>query len=134
MKYGLLGMAAVVSLIAANGPAAAVSPIYSWTGFYVGGNLGYSWGSSSTFTTFENASTGAVLATDANRFNMDGVIGGGLVGSIVKWCPAPRAYAFRTHVRHPADAGLRYRRQVFRDRHPARVVHAALMLTQSHRE
>jgi outer membrane immunogenic protein len=80
MKYGVLGIAAVASLIATSGSAAPVSQIYSWTGFYVGGNVGYGWGSSSTVTSFENATTGALLSTDSNRFNMDGVIGGGQFG------------------------------------------------------
>ena len=103
MKYGLLGMAAVASLIATNGPAAAVSPIYTWTGFYVGGNLGYSWGSSSTITTFENATTGAVLATDANRFNMDGVIGGGQFG--YNWQQGRFVFGFEADIQGSGQKG-----------------------------
>ena len=50
----VLGFASIAS--AADMPAKApmytkapvMSPQYSWTGFYVGGNVGYSWGSQDT--------------------------------------------------------------------------------------
>ncbi|KRR07174.1 hypothetical protein CP49_18910 [Bradyrhizobium valentinum] len=54
-------------------------PIYNWTGFYIGGNVGYSWGRSSDTSTLTNGA-GTVLFTSANRANMDGVIGGGQIG------------------------------------------------------
>ena len=54
-------------------------PIYNWTGFYIGGNVGYSWGRSSDTSTLTNGA-GAVLFTSADRANMDGVIGGGQIG------------------------------------------------------
>jgi opacity protein-like surface antigen len=55
-KLMLLGVAGLLALVA-GGPAIAAdipvkAPIrapaasYSWTGFYFGGNVGYSWGSS----------------------------------------------------------------------------------------
>ncbi len=59
MKRMLIGIAAVTSLLATSAFAADlpartytkapvyVEPIYNWTGFYVGGNIGYSWGRSS---------------------------------------------------------------------------------------
>ena len=30
-------------------PPLVVSPAYNWTGFYVGGNIGYAWGNADTF-------------------------------------------------------------------------------------
>jgi outer membrane immunogenic protein len=56
-----------------------VEPIYNWTGFYIGGNVGYSWGRSSDTSTLTNGA-GTVLFTSADRANMDGVIGGGQIG------------------------------------------------------
>jgi outer membrane immunogenic protein len=59
--------------------APVLEPIYNWTGFYIGGNVGYSWGRSSDTSTLTNGA-GAVLFTSADRANMDGVIGGGQIG------------------------------------------------------
>jgi outer membrane immunogenic protein len=75
-------------------PAAIV---YDWTGFYIGGNVGYSWGRASTdgdlagtqnVSVFRTAgptlvsSTDTVLATVplTGRANVNGVIGGGQAG------------------------------------------------------
>ena len=73
--------------------APVMEPIYNWTGFYIGGNVGYSWGRSSDTSTLTNGA-GAVLITSADRANMDGVIGGGFrSGAIIgrgwvfsTWC------------------------------------------------
>ena len=50
--------------------------VYNWTGFYVGGNIGSSWGHSSTTTSFYDGTSGALLSSSAAGFNMDGAIGG----------------------------------------------------------
>ena len=54
--------------------APVTEPIYHWTGFYIGGNVGYSWATVSDTSTLQIA--GAVLFTSADRADMDGVIGG----------------------------------------------------------
>ena len=59
--------------------APVMAPIYDWTGFYIGGNVGYSWGRSSDTSTLTNGA-GAVLFTTGAGANMDGVIGGGQIG------------------------------------------------------
>ena len=56
-----------------------VAPIYDWTGFYVGGNVGYSWGRSNDTSTLTNGA-GIVLFTSIGSTNMDGIVGGGQVG------------------------------------------------------
>jgi len=58
---------------------AMVEPIYDWTGFYIGGNVGYSWGRSRDTSTLTNGA-GTVLFSSIDRANMDGVIGGGQIG------------------------------------------------------
>jgi outer membrane immunogenic protein len=92
MKRLFIGIAAIASLttsaFAADlAPAPRtyakapvyVDPGYNWTGFYVGGNIGYSWGRSSDTSTVTNAA-GAVLLTSADSSNLDGVVGGGQIG------------------------------------------------------
>src|SRR5689334_40256 len=84
MKRILFGVAAIASTLGTSALAADLPlkapplpvAVYNWTGFYVGGNLGYSWGRSSTTTSFFDATSGALLSADARRFNMDGGIGG----------------------------------------------------------
>jgi outer membrane immunogenic protein len=67
--------------------------IYDWTGFYIGGNVGYSWGRASTdgnvsgtqgVSVFRTASGGGPTVVTAlaalpisGRANVNGVIGGG---------------------------------------------------------
>jgi outer membrane immunogenic protein len=92
MKRISIGIAAVASLIATSAFAADlpartytkapvyVDPGYNWTGFYLGGNVGYSWGQSRTTSSFLDATSGAVLNSASSRFNLDGVIGGGQIG------------------------------------------------------
>jgi outer membrane immunogenic protein len=59
--------------------APVMAPVYDWTGFYIGGNVGYSWGRSSDTSTLTNGA-GTVLFTSGAGANMDGVIGGGQIG------------------------------------------------------
>jgi outer membrane immunogenic protein len=87
-----IGIAVVASLVATSAFAADlpartytkapayVDPGYNWTGFYIGGNVGYSWGRSSTTNSFLDATSSAVLNSGRSSFNMDGVIGGGQAG------------------------------------------------------
>ncbi len=60
-------------------PPPIVVPVYNWTGFYIGGNIGYSWGRSSDTSTITNAA-GTVLLTTQNSSNLNGVVGGGQIG------------------------------------------------------
>jgi outer membrane immunogenic protein len=60
---------------------APVAPIFSWSGFYVGGNVGYGWGSVKPDTiSFYQPITTLVAQIAGIDHNMDGVIGGGQVG------------------------------------------------------
>jgi outer membrane immunogenic protein len=75
-----------------KGPVMA-TPVDTWTGFYVGGNVGYSWGQARTdiagngtiaFAAGIVAPPGGFVSnlgyTDSNRTRLDGVIGGGQIG------------------------------------------------------
>jgi len=102
---GLITLATAVSALAADLPRKAVkalppSPVELWTGFYIGGNGGYSWGSASESLTSTSQTTatvtqttlgGAVLASATvvgplttvglgSRTKMDGWVGGGQAG------------------------------------------------------
>jgi outer membrane immunogenic protein len=58
--------------------APAVEP-YSWTGFYVGGNVGYSWGNTDSTVSIPNLATLGITGF-SDSLNPDGIIGGGQVG------------------------------------------------------
>jgi outer membrane immunogenic protein len=86
MKKLLLGTAMSLAMVASAAAAdlpvyTKAPPIYNWTGFYVGGNIGYSWGNSNTTESFTDPGPPAVTLATANpSFSLDGVIGGGQVG------------------------------------------------------
>jgi outer membrane immunogenic protein len=74
-------------------------PVYGWTGVYVGGNIGYSWGGARTdiagsATTFMFAGIGGTPGfpstfsfADSNTVRLDGVVGGGQVGYNYQFSP-----------------------------------------------
>ena len=79
MKKLFLATTAFVVLAVASAGAADMSaqpvytppaPVYSWTGIYWGGNVGYSWGQSK----FDATLTG--VGTLSNSQNINGAIGG----------------------------------------------------------
>ena len=103
MKKLLVGVLGVVSMATSasaadlpmKAPPMAVSPAYNWSGFYIGGNVGYGFGrvddqsSSALVATFPP--TGGIPAAFNNipvtfpfasstRTPVDGVIGGGQIG------------------------------------------------------
>jgi outer membrane immunogenic protein len=49
------------------------SPVYDWSGFYVGAHVGYAWGD-------EHDNLSVVMGALADQYNVSGVIGGGHVG------------------------------------------------------
>ena len=91
MKRLLIGIAAVAAIFASGALAADlpartytkapvyVDPVYNWTGFYIGGNVGYSWGRSSDTSSLTNTA-GTVLFASTDKSNLDGIVGGGQIG------------------------------------------------------
>jgi outer membrane immunogenic protein len=83
-----LAAVAVSPAFAADMRVKAPPPIvevWNWTGFYIGGNVGYSWGRSDTDVVYYNTVTGAIIAPPpgsifGGTFNMDGAIAGGQAG------------------------------------------------------
>ena len=71
----LLGSPAWAADMAVKAPP-LTSPIWSWTGFYVGGNVGYSWGRAPTDVAFIQNSTGVTFATVPNTPQLNGALGG----------------------------------------------------------
>jgi outer membrane immunogenic protein len=54
--------------------------VYDWTGFYIGLNLGYSWGRSSDLSTLTNFPLGLPYFSNTDSSRMDGVVGGAQAG------------------------------------------------------
>ena len=64
---------------------APIVEVWGWTGFYIGGNAGYSWGRSSTDVSYYNTLTGLPIVAPAGSitssgFDMNGGIAGGQIG------------------------------------------------------
>jgi outer membrane immunogenic protein len=81
-----VGFASVASAadMAAPVPMYTKAPVaipYSWTGLYVGGNIGYSWGKGdSNYNEPAFAGHGPLPTSFSQSQNLDGVIGGGQIG------------------------------------------------------
>jgi len=92
----LMGMPAVAADMPVKAPPPPPVPVYSWTGFYVGGNIGYGWGDPDTdLAANGNVTSHTICAfkgcvftdipsnfafADSNAARLDGVIGGGQIG------------------------------------------------------
>jgi outer membrane immunogenic protein len=87
MKKLILASASLLVLAAAQ-PAASAdlkAPVFvdpwSWSGGYIGANMGYSWGRSNTTMNVSNSTTGALLFPGDASLQMNDVIGGGQIGA-----------------------------------------------------
>jgi outer membrane immunogenic protein len=81
MKKHYLMSVAVVAL-GMTSPALAAPPVYNWTGFYAGGNVGYSWGNADTSFTAPGLTgsfglgTGGLPGSFPVSLHPDGFVGG----------------------------------------------------------
>jgi outer membrane immunogenic protein len=88
MNRFLVAAAGALTLFAAQPAAAADMPVkaprvvevWTWDGFYIGLNGGYSWGRSKTDVDFFDANTGVFLASASGTLNLNGPIFGGQIG------------------------------------------------------
>jgi opacity protein-like surface antigen len=67
------GAPALAADMAVKAPPLPPGPVYSWTGFYIGGHFGYLWG----HTQIDEADTGALAALGPTN----GIVGGLLAGA-----------------------------------------------------
>jgi outer membrane immunogenic protein len=67
-------------------PAPAPECDFTWTGFYIGGNVGYGWGDSDVdFEPLPDAATFVFLNPTTLHPDPDGIIGGGQIGFNWQW-------------------------------------------------
>jgi len=116
MKRILVGIAAAASLLATGAFAADlpartytkapvfVEPVYNWTGFYIGGNIGYSWGRSDDTSTLTNTA-GTVLFTSADKTDLNGIVGGGQIG--YNWQMQGWVWGFEADIQGTDEKGTR---------------------------
>jgi outer membrane immunogenic protein len=123
----LAALAIGTPAMAADMPLKApmIAPVvFSWTGFYVGGNLGYSWGRADTDFTETTSATivtqifrtagpnlistttvtvPPVTAGGSARANLNGVIGGGQMG--YNWQNGSMVYGFEADLQATGERG-----------------------------
>jgi len=81
----ILRMTALSGLIlVALAQVAAAAPTYNWTGFYIGANVGYSWGKADN--TYHSVGNGADI-TQSDSPSINGAIGGGQAGYNFMFAP-----------------------------------------------
>jgi outer membrane immunogenic protein len=71
-SVALCGTAFAADLSLRSASVYTPPPIFTWTGFYIGGQIGYEWGTSSTTAT--NYATGTIAAQP--DYNASGLVGG----------------------------------------------------------
>jgi outer membrane immunogenic protein len=107
----LAGLFGTASALAADLPVRTytkapvmVDPGYNWTGFYAGGNIGYSWGRSSDTSSLTNGA-GTTLFATAGSSNLDGVVGGGQFG--YNWQVQNWVWGFEADIQGTGERGSR---------------------------
>jgi outer membrane immunogenic protein len=104
MRRLWLALVASVYAIALTQIASAQQPLRSpvyWTGVYIGGSLGYSWGRSSSTLLFSD-NTGTLTAAGPS-FDLNGVIGGGQLG--YNWRAGIWVFGLETDIQGSAQKG-----------------------------
>lgn len=79
-KQLLLGVAIFGAGAVINPSAFAASPVYSWTGCYVGANAGYGWGRASADTNADSLASLGLPTASSTSVKPRGFVGGGQAG------------------------------------------------------
>jgi outer membrane immunogenic protein len=98
-----LASSAMAADMAVKARPVPVDPPYSWTGLYVGANIGYSWGNADVTANFFNNVTGVLLATGTGSFDMNGFIGGLQAG--YNWQSGPFVLGIEADIQASAEKG-----------------------------
>jgi outer membrane immunogenic protein len=113
MKRTFIQVATVASLLTTSAMAADLAPriytkapapivaVYDWTGFYIGGNVGYSWGRSSGNLALLDA--GTIVSAANSKFDMNGAIGGVQAG--YNWQRDKWVFGLETDIQASAQKG-----------------------------
>jgi outer membrane immunogenic protein len=80
-----------------------VDPGFNWSGFYLGGNVGYSWGRSRNTETISQLATGVGLATGTASNDVNGAIGGGQFG--YNWQMSNWLFGLETDIQGSGERG-----------------------------
>lgn len=79
--FGLgLGSSAWAADLPVKAPRIVPPPPYNWTGFYIGANVGYSWGKADADFNLPGLATYHLATAFSDSLKPDGVIGGGQIG------------------------------------------------------
>jgi outer membrane immunogenic protein len=76
---------------------AVVAPVFSWTGFYIGANLGYGWGSGDGTITVGGFGSGPISGDGS------GILGGGQIG--YNWQAGPWVFGVETDFQGSGSKG-----------------------------
>jgi outer membrane immunogenic protein len=105
--FGLIALAGAAQSAAAADlrPPVVKAPVevWSWTGVYVGANVGYSWGRSSTDLAVNTAPGGVPLYATSTAFDLRGIAGGVQVG--VNWQSGIWVGGFETDIQGTGQKG-----------------------------
>jgi outer membrane immunogenic protein len=103
LSLGLLSAACAIGFAQIASAAPVNSPAI-WTGFYIGGNVGHSWGRSNTSLPFTDAASGATLNSVSTTANLNGLIGGAQAG--YNWQTSNWILGLEADIQASAQSGL----------------------------
>jgi outer membrane immunogenic protein len=99
----LFSSAAMAADLPVKAPPMPVA-VYNWTGFYIGANIGYSWGRSSDSSTLTDGA-GTVLFANSDSRDLNGIVGGGQVG--YNWQVANWVWGLEADIQGTDERGSR---------------------------
>ena len=105
-KQLLLGVAIFGAGAAINSSAFAASPVYSWTGCYVGANAGYGWGHASADTNADSLASLGLPTASSTSVKPRGFVGGGQAGC--NWQYNVAVFGFETDFQGATQKASRF--------------------------